>query len=177
MTTIRSLVSRVLNRKVLILAAALAGVVSLWLTIEHHHRKSYASDDARVRSFVVPLEDAENPANQLAKALLDERWLKVERYVSSDESTRRPLRDFRLAPGVKALTNAKCSSGKIAFVSIARPSGGIFSVNVFLKEPCYTANGQMFTNVQFYFGPRGQSWFFAEGTRPVLSGPQGVVTS
>jgi hypothetical protein len=177
MTSIRSFVSTVLNRKVLIVCAAAAGILSLWLTFEHHHRKSYPVSNDRFQNPEIALQDAENPANQLAKALLDERWLKVERFVSSDESTRRPLRDFRLSPNVKALTNADCSSGDIAQVLIAHPSTRVFSVNVFLKEPCYTASGKMFTSVQFYIGPRGQSWFFAEGTRPVLSGPQGTVSS
>jgi hypothetical protein len=158
------------------LLAAAAGILVIVMAFVVHHRPSFVFDDPSRTGCTscgfpedlpsISLAEAELPAGQFLDALLDENWLKVERYLAPATDDREYLDNFKLYPIVEQLTSSDCSSKDIQSLTVSPPvqDSLVFFATAQMKRLCTSPDGRTFNRMLYQVYPVAEEWYYVANT-------------
>jgi hypothetical protein len=158
------------------LVAAAAGIAVLVMSFVVHHRQSFVFEDPSRSGCTscgfpedlphVDISEARLPADQFLNALLDENWLKVERYLAPPDEDREYLESFKMFPLVRQVVSSDCSSKDVQSLTMSPPlqDSLVFFATVQMKRLCLSPDGRSFNRMLFQVFPIDQEWYYVAST-------------
>jgi hypothetical protein len=155
---------------------AAAGVAVLVMSFVVHHRQSFTFDDPSRSGCTscgfpedlpqVDIAEARLPADQFSTALLDQNWLKVERYLAPVSDDREYLESFRMFPLVRQVATSDCSSKDVQSLTMTPPlqDSLVFFATVQMKRLCLSPDGRSFNRMLFQVYPIAEEWYYVAST-------------